>query len=35
VGACARAGAERAARGWTVSFVAFSVASAYCFWRVL
>jgi hypothetical protein len=35
VGACARAGAERAARGWAVSFVAFSVVSAYCFWRVL
>jgi hypothetical protein len=35
VGACAQAGAERGARGWTVSFVAFSVASAYCFWRVL
>ena len=35
VGACARAGADRAARGWAVSFVAFSVVSAYCFWRVL
>ena len=35
VGACARVGAERAARGWAVSFVAFSVVSAYCFWRVL
>ena len=35
VGASARVGAERAARGWAVSFVAFSVVSAYCFWRVL
>jgi len=35
VGACARVGAERAALGWAVSFVAFSVVSAYCFWRVL
>lgn len=35
VGACARVGAERAARVWAVSFVAFSVVSAYCFWRVL
>jgi hypothetical protein len=35
VGASARAGAARAARGWAVSFVAFSVVSAYCFWRVL
>jgi hypothetical protein len=28
-------GAVKAARGWAVSFVAFSVVSAYCFWRVL
>jgi hypothetical protein len=33
--ACARVGAAKAARGWAVSFVAFSVVSAYCFWRVL
>jgi hypothetical protein len=33
--ACARVGAGKAARGWAVSFVAFSVVSAYCFWRVL
>src|SRR5215218_9788118 len=33
--ACARVGATRAARGWAVSFVACSVVSAYCFWRVL
>jgi hypothetical protein len=33
--ACARAGAEGAARAWAVAFVAFSVLSAYCFWRVL
>jgi hypothetical protein len=32
---CARVGAGKAARGWVVSFVAFSVVSAYCFWRVL
>jgi hypothetical protein len=34
-GASARAGAGRAARGWTVSFVTLSAFSAYCFWRVL
>jgi hypothetical protein len=33
--ACARVGAGKAARGWAVSFVAFSGVSAYCFWRVL
>jgi hypothetical protein len=33
--ACSRAGAVRAARACAVSFVAFTVASAYCFWRVL
>jgi hypothetical protein len=33
--ACARVGAAKAARGWAVSFVAFSGVSAYCFWRVL
>jgi hypothetical protein len=33
--ACARVGAAKAARGWAVSFVACSVVSAYCFWRVL
>jgi hypothetical protein len=33
--ACARVGAAKAARGWAVSFVACSVLSAYCFWRVL
>jgi hypothetical protein len=33
--ACARVGAGKAARGWAVSFVACSVISAYCFWRVL
>jgi hypothetical protein len=33
--ACARVGAGKAARGWAVSFVACSVVSAYCFWRVL
>jgi hypothetical protein len=33
--ACARVGATKAARGWAVSFVACSVVSAYCFWRVL
>jgi hypothetical protein len=33
--ACARVGAEKAARGWAVSFVVFSGLSAYCFWRVL
>jgi hypothetical protein len=33
--ACSRVGAVKAARGCAVSFVAFSVASAYCFWRVL
>jgi hypothetical protein len=32
--ACARAGAAGAARAWAVAFVAFSVLSAYCFWRV-
>jgi hypothetical protein len=35
MGACARVGAARAARVWAVSFVAFSLVSAYCFWRVL
>ena len=29
--ACARVGAEKAARGWAVSFVVFSGLSAYCF----
>jgi hypothetical protein len=33
--ACARVGAAKAARGWAGSFVACSVVSAYCFWRVL
>ena len=33
--ACARVGSGKAARGWGVSFVAFSGVSAYCFWRVL
>jgi hypothetical protein len=33
--ACARVGAGKAARCWAVSFVACSVVSAYCFWRVL
>jgi hypothetical protein len=33
--ACARVGAAKAARGWAVSFVAFTGVSAYCFWRVL
>ena len=33
--ACSRVGAVKAARGCAVSFVAFSVVSAYCFWRVL
>lgn len=33
--ACSRVGAGKAARGWAVSFVACSVVSAYCFWRVL
>jgi len=33
--ACARVGAGKAARGWAASFVACSVVSAYCFWRVL
>lgn len=33
--ACARVGSGKAARGWAVSFVAFSGVSAYCFWRVL
>jgi hypothetical protein len=35
VAACSRVGAGKAALGWAVSFVAFSVVSAYCFWRVL
>ena len=33
--ACARVGAAKASRSWAVSFVACSVLSAYCFWRVL
>jgi hypothetical protein len=33
--ACARVGSGKAARGWAVSFVACSVVSAYCFWKVL
>ena len=33
--ACTRLGSGKAARGWAVSFVACSVVSAYCFWRVL
>ena len=33
--ACSRVGAGKAARGWAVSFVAFTGVSAYCFWRVL
>jgi hypothetical protein len=33
--ACSQVGAVKAARGCAVSFVAFSVVSAYCFWRVL
>ena len=33
--ACSRVGAVKAARVCAVSFVAFSVVSAYCFWRVL
>ncbi len=35
MGACERGGAGKAAQGWAVSFVALSVVSAYCFWRVL
>jgi hypothetical protein len=33
--ACSRVGAVKAARACAVSFVGFSVASAYCFWMVL
>ena len=33
--ACARVGAAKAGRGWAVLFIAFSGASAFCFWKML